>query len=145
WPPDYPPLHHLIFDEAHELVEKADGAYARSAEGIELAHRLEEILGLRGAPPLVDDDETQLLARRALTLVALVGETARHMVKVAGEEMMFQFGRDELLVPRNSPGPEWKELTDAGLELARALRELSSRFPDAEEGDDSRARLREVL
>lgn len=147
WPPDYPPLRHLVFDEAHELVEKADGAYARSAEGIELAHRLEEILGLRGMPPLAEDDETQLLARRALTLVALVGETARRIVKASGEEQSFQFGRDELLVPRSGPGPDWKELTDAGLELARALRELASRFqaaaPDAEEG--AGARLREVL
>ncbi|MFN2375100.1 MAG: helicase C-terminal domain-containing protein, partial [Candidatus Binatia bacterium] len=153
WPPDYPPLRHMIFDEAHELVEKADGAYARSAEGIELAHRLEEILGLRGAPPLADDDETNLLARRALTLVALVGETARRIVKAAaGEESAFQFGRDELLVPRSGPGAEWKELTDAGLELARALRELSSRFQgsrpgkdDKEDNEDSRIRLREVL
>jgi len=151
WPPDYPPLRHLVFDEAHELVEKADGAYARSAEGVELAHRLEEVLGLRGSPPLADDDETQLLARRALTLVALVGETARRIVKATSEESAFQFGRDELLVPRSGPGPEWKELTDAGLELARALRELSSRFQGGGKSDkednneDGRARLREVL
>jgi ATP-dependent DNA helicase DinG len=146
WPPDYPPLRHIVFDEAHELVEKADGAYARSAEGIELAHRLEEILGLRGAPPLADDDETQLLARRALTLVSLVGETARRIARASGEEQQFQFGRDELLVPRSGPGNEWKELTDAGLELARALRDLSGRFRGGDvEGEDTRARLREVL
>ena len=146
WPPDYPALRHLVFDEAHELVEKADGAYARSAEGIELAHRLEEILGMRGAPPLADDDETQLLARRALTLVSLVGETARRIVRAQGEEPAFQFGRDELLVPRSGPGSEWKELTDAGLDLARALRELSSRFlGGGEDEQESRVRLREVL
>src|SRR6185369_15788537 len=147
WPPDYPPLRHLIFDEAHELVEKADNAYARSAEGIELAHRLEEILGLRGAPPLADDDETQLLARRALTLVSMVGETARHIVRADNEEVAFQFGRDELLIPRSGPGNEWKELTDAGLELARALRSLAGRFQGGDdEGDESnRPRMREVL
>jgi ATP-dependent DNA helicase DinG len=146
WPPDYPPLRHIVFDEAHELVEKADGAYARSAEGIELAHRLEEILGLRGAPPLADDDETQLLARRALTLVSLVGETARRIARASSEEQQFQFGRDELLIPRSGPGNEWKELTDAGLDLARALRDLSGRFRGGDiEGEDTRARLREVL
>ena len=146
WPPDYPPLRHLIFDEAHELVEKADNEYARSAEGIELAHRIEEILGARGTPPLADDDETRELADRALTLVALVGETARQVAKANGEELQFQFGRDELLVPRSGPGSEWKELTDAGLELARTLKRLSARFQGGEEEDeDSRARLREVL
>lgn len=146
WPPDYPPLRHLVFDEAHELVEKADGAYARSAEGIELAHRLEEILGMRGAPPLADDDETQLLARRALTQVAVVGEQARRIVKAEGGESQFQFGRDELLVPRDGPGAEWKELTDAGLELARALRDLSQRFAGGKEEDEQdHTRLREVL
>jgi ATP-dependent DNA helicase DinG len=146
WPPDYPALRHIVFDEAHELVEKADGAYARSAEGIELAHRLEEVLGLRGAPPLADDDETQLLARRALTLVSLVGETSRRIVRASGEEQQFQFGRDELLIPRSGPGNEWKELTDAGLDLAKALRDLAGRFRGGEgEGEDSRARLREVL
>lgn len=146
WPPDYPPLRHLVFDEAHELVEKADSAYARSAEGIELAHRLEEILGMRGAPALAEDDETQLLARRALTLVALVGETARRIVQANQTESAFQFGRDELLVPRSGPGAEWKELTDAGLDLASALKELSSRFQGGNEDEgDGRARLREVL
>ena len=147
WPPDYPPLRHLVFDEAHELVEKADGAYARSAEGIELAHRVEEILGMRGAPPLAEDEETQLLARRALTLVAQVGETARTIVKANTQESAFSFGRDELLVPRDGGGPDWKELVDAGLELARALRELSRRFQQSgkEEGEDSHSRLREVL
>jgi ATP-dependent DNA helicase DinG len=148
WPPDYPPLRHLVFDEAHELVEKADGAYARSAEGVELAHRLEEILGMRGAPPLADDDETQLLARRALTLVALVGEHARRLVKAQGGDSpsQFQFGRDELLIPREGPGPDWKELIDCGLELARALRDLSQRFAGgSKEGDDDRGPLREKL
>lgn len=146
WPPDYPALRHLVFDEAHELVEKADGAYARSAEGIELAHRLEEILGLRGTPPLADDDETRQLAERALVQVARVGECARRIVRAETGESAFQFGRDELLLPTGGPGPEWKELIDAGLELAGALRGLAGRFGRGEEGDDGAgARLREVL
>ncbi|HEY2775755.1 MAG TPA: helicase C-terminal domain-containing protein [Candidatus Binatia bacterium] len=146
WPPDYPELRHLVFDEAHELIDKADNAYARTAEGIELAHRLEEILGMRGSPPLADDDETQMMARRALTLVSMVGETSRRIVKAENEESPFQFGRDELLVPRSGPGPEWKELTDAALELATSLRRLSLRFRGGDDDEsESKMRLVEVL
>ncbi|MBI5504602.1 MAG: hypothetical protein HY899_07355 [Deltaproteobacteria bacterium] len=146
WPPDYPPLRHLILDEAHELVDKADSAYARSAEGVELAHRLEEILGMRGSPPLADDDETQVRARRALACVAKVGEAARAVVKSEGVEQAFQFGRDELLIPPGGPGPEWKELTDAALELARDIKALALRFATgSDDADAPGARLREVL
>ena len=41
WPPDYPAVRHLIVDEVHELAERADGAYARSAEAVEILHRLD--------------------------------------------------------------------------------------------------------
>lgn len=146
WPPDYPPLRHLILDEAHELVDKADGAYARSAEGVELAHRLEEILGMRGSPPLANDDETLVRARRALACVAKVGEAARAVVKSEGGEQVFQFGRDELLIPPGGPGPEWKEIIDAALELARDIKALALRFgAGAQDGDSPGAKLREVL
>lgn len=151
WPPDYPPLRHLVLDEAHELVDKADGAYARSAEGVELAHRLEEILGMRGSPPLADDDETVARARHALDCVVRVGEAARAVAKSeSGEPTSFQFGRDELLIPERGPGPEWKEIIDAALELARDLKALALRFTGSGggSGDDAEApgaRIREVL
>ena len=147
WPPDYPPLRHLVLDEAHELVDKADGAYARSAEGVELAHRLEEILGMRGSAPLADDDETVGRARRALDCVARVGEAARAVARSeSGEQQSFQFGRDELLIPAGGPGPEWKEIIDAALELAREIKALALRFSGGnEETDSPGARLREVL
>lgn len=146
WPPDYPPLRHLVFDEAHELVDKADGAYARSAEGIELAHRLEALLGLRAAPALADDDETRTTAQRALALVSAVGEAARRIVRSEGHgESQFQFGRDELLIPPGGPGADWKELIDHALELAQALRLLASRFRGSEEEGEEGRRLCEVL
>jgi len=146
WPPDYPPLRHLILDEVHELVDKADSAYARSAEGIELAHRLEEILGLRGGQPLADDDESTYRAQRALALVSAVGENARRLARGEGGEPQFQFGRDELLIPADGPGPEWKEVIDAALDLARELRWLAGRFgAGKDDADSAGARLREVL
>ena len=125
WPPDYPPLRHLIVDEIHELVDKCDSAFARAAEGVELTRRLEALLAERRGKHTALDDRAADEAQRALTLVAALGQAARAVV---GESDSFQFNRDELLIPADGPGAEWNDLTHAALELAAVLGSLSARL-----------------
>jgi Rad3-related DNA helicase len=73
WPPDYPALTHLVIDEVHELAERADGAYARSAEAIEIIHRVETVLGRRGDADITPDGELITQGDRALQLVRDIG------------------------------------------------------------------------
>ncbi len=143
WPPDYPPLRHLILDEIHELVDKADRAYARSAEGIEIRHRVESVLSEARAGRPQADPRTAELGEAALALVETVGAEARVVV---GEEKQFQFGRDELVIPADGPGPTWKELGNAAVELGRVLEELAAHLASTAESDDSlQAKVSEVL
>lgn len=126
WPPDYPPLRHLVLDEIHELVERADGAYARSANAVEIVHRLESLVGRRGGEGSVEDERILDTAERALTLAAAVGQEGRRLARGEGAQSGFQFSRDEMLVPWDGPGPEWKDLTDRALALASALGEITT-------------------
>src|SRR6185503_18622178 len=79
WPPDYPPLKHLIVDEVHELAERADSAYARSAEGVELSHRIEAVMEERQRERIADGGIEEW-GRRALHLVAAIGTEAKVLV-----------------------------------------------------------------
>ncbi|MFT4569632.1 MAG: ATP-dependent DNA helicase DinG [Hyphomicrobiaceae bacterium] len=133
WPPDYPPLRHLILDEIHELVERADGAYARTANAVEIVHRLEGLLGRRGGEGASDDDRVRNAAEQALTFAAAVGEEGRRVARSGNSNPSFQFSRDEMLVPWDGPGPEWKELIDQGLGLATALSEITGNIRASDE------------
>ncbi|RMF23519.1 MAG: hypothetical protein D6760_05180, partial [Deltaproteobacteria bacterium] len=133
WPPDYPPLEHLIVDEVHELAERADAAYARSADGVELRHRLESLLDER-SEPRADDERIRELARRALELVPAVGAEARALVGYDPSTY-----RDELPVPADGPGPAWGALLDVAGELAEALAELARRLAETARSDDDPA------
>ncbi len=137
WPPDYPALNHLIIDEAHELVEKADGAYARSAEAVELVHRIEAVLGRRGEAPAVADDAVRELGTRALEGVARMGNESLRLARSFNAERKFQFLPDQLTVPPEGPGPSWKEVVVAALDLAETLGALARRLSDVAESDES--------
>jgi ATP-dependent DNA helicase DinG len=144
WPPDYPPLRHLVLDEIHELVERADGAYARTANAVELVHRLEGLLGRKRGEGSTEDERTRDAAERALTLAAAVGEEGQRLARGEGSSSGFQFSRDEMLVPWDGPGPEWKELIGRALELAETLSEIAASIRRSE--DESRlARTAEVF
>ncbi len=45
WPPDYPAFHHVIADEAHELADVADEAFALEVRPEALLDRIDEIFG----------------------------------------------------------------------------------------------------
>ena len=45
WPPDYPSFEHAIVDEAHELAEVADEAYALEVRPDEVLDRIDELFG----------------------------------------------------------------------------------------------------
>jgi ATP-dependent DNA helicase DinG len=135
WPPDYPQLRHLIVDEAHELPERADGAYAESVEALELVHRLETALGRKGDAPLLKDERGKRLAEQALEMIAGVSEKAREVVsKEAGASGY----RDELPVPLEGPPDRdgWNQLVSLVVELARVLEEVGSRLADSIPEDD---------
>ncbi len=129
WPPDYPPLRHLILDEAHELVEKADRAYARSAEGVEICHRVDAVLADR---KLADRAMVEL-GHKALDLVADFGEAARRLVKT---DAQFQFSRDEVLITNDGMG---SQITAAATDLIDVLAELARRLAEASDDDASPA------
>jgi ATP-dependent DNA helicase DinG len=135
WPPDYPPLRHLIVDEAHELPERADGAYAASVEALELVHRIETALGRKGDAALLKDERGKRLAEQALDMIAAVAAEARGVVTV---EVGASGYRDELPVPLEGPreSENWKKLVDGVVELARVLEELGSRLADSVPEDD---------
>ena len=126
WPPDYPPLRHLIVDEVHELAERADGAYARTAEAVELVHRIETLLN--------DGKDTHVveLGKRALHVIGAIGTEAK---RVAGSENPDQGYRDELAVPLAGPGPAWAELIELCVELSSILDSVGRRV--AEEDDEA--------
>lgn len=145
WPPDYPPLRHLILDEVHELCEKADAAYARTASGIELAHRLSGLLGNTKGHTEVTAPHARELADRALGLVAAVGNEGRAVAKAGSSQGSFQFSRDELLVPVGGPGPEWNGVIHNALELAETLETLRTSMEDDEDETPSQSRAREVF
>ncbi|MEE8312629.1 MAG: helicase C-terminal domain-containing protein [Candidatus Binatia bacterium] len=133
WPPDYPPIRHLIVDEVHELAERADGAYARTAEAVEILHRLDTA----GASPVV----TEVLklsdsVARARTLAAAVGAEAKRLV---GSELGPYAYRDELPVPFDGPGPAWQQLLDDAGELARTLDTIGRSIENKVGSDDDSA------
>ena len=132
WPPDYPELDHLIVDEAHELPERADGAYAASIEAVEIAHRLDTVLGRKGDAPLLKDERSKRAAEHALALIATVGVEAR--VLAASESPGY---RDELSVPLDGPSGSWKLLIDASLELAETLDSLGARLAELVPEEDA--------
>ena len=110
WPPDYPPLRHLIIDEVHELAERADSAYARTAEGVELSHRIELVLQER-ARDRIADGGVEERGRRALELIGAIGAEAK---RIAGAEAPERGWHDELVVPLDGPGPSWGSLVMGG-------------------------------
>jgi len=136
WPPDYPPLRHLIIDEVHELAERADTAYARSAEGVEIVHRIDAITGDKQLASVAEELTAAGLDRRARELVEAIGEEARSLI---GAEHPTQTYRDELAIALDGPGPAWKELVDMCLELSAALESIGHRLADRAENEDSPA------
>jgi Rad3-related DNA helicase/inhibitor of KinA sporulation pathway (predicted exonuclease) len=134
WPPDYPPLRHLVIDEVHDLAERADGAYARHAESIELTHRLERLLGRKGDEPVTKDERVASLSKLALEQVEAIGLEARRIV---GGEVPAGGWRDELAVALDGPGPSWSELVDATLDLGQTLDEIGKRLAALAENDES--------
>lgn len=145
WPPDYPPLRHLLLDEVHELSEKADNAYARTASGVELAHRLSGLLGNAKGHTELTDQHARELADRALGLVAAVGNEGRAVARAGSSQSSFQFSRDELLVPAGGPGPDWNGVIHNALELAEVLETLARILDEDEDETHSQARAREVF
>ena len=127
WPPDYPELQHLIVDEAHELPERADGAYATSVESVELVHRIETVLGRKGEAALLKDERGKRTAEQALAMIAAVGVEARAVVS---SEVAPSGYRDELPVPLDGPGAAWKSVIDASLELAETLETVGRRLAE---------------
>ena len=80
WPPDYPAFEHVIVDEAHELAEVADEAYAVEVRPDEVLERFDEVFGrprpgargrrgdaLLGSGPAAERNDV-LAWRRALAL-----------------------------------------------------------------------------
>ena len=140
WPPDYPPLRHLIVDEVHELVEKADVAYGMNASGVELLHRLRSVvIGKDAAPGRRLPAGVVDAAHQAVELITTVGEEARN---VAGGGTPGAYYRNDLPVPLDGPGPAWNELIIRCDELCIALDRVAhglKAFADGENNEASAA------
>jgi Rad3-related DNA helicase len=136
WPPDYPALTHLVIDEVHELAERADGAYARSAEAIEIIHRVETVLGRRGDADITPDGELITQGDRALQLVRDIGVETWDLVSSGHSSPGW---RDELAIPLDGPGPAWSPLVDSASELARVLDTMARRLAAMADDDESTA------
>ena len=90
WPPDYPPLTHVLVDEAHELAVVADEVFAREVRPTEVLERFDELFGNpaddASPPPLLPRGKLRVLQRdtrawrRSLhqDLVALGRSLSRH-------------------------------------------------------------------
>ena len=129
WPPDYPALNHLIVDEVHELAERADGAYAKSAEAVEILHRLDAAANEAGR-----GSELSGTIARARELVKGIGAEAKRLV---GAELGPRAYRDELPVPFDGPGPAWLDLLDDCGELARTLDSIGRALGKDDDDDES--------
>lgn len=125
WPPDYPELRHLVIDEAHELPERADAAYAASVEAVELVHRLDTVLGRKSDPALLKDERAKRLADRALGCIEAIADQSRSVVTAESGVSGY---RDELPVPLDGPGAAWKPLVDLSVELSELLEEIGTRL-----------------
>jgi Rad3-related DNA helicase/DNA polymerase III epsilon subunit-like protein len=136
WPPDYPPLTHLIIDEVHELAERADGAYARSAEAVEIIHRIETVLGRRGDTDIRPDGDLIEQGERSLRLVTAIGNESWDLVSAGRSNQGY---RDELAIPLDGPGPTWGTLVDACSELAGLLNSMARRLSILADDDESTA------
>ncbi len=136
WPPDYPALSHLIIDEVHELAERADGAYARSAEAVEIIHRVETVLGRRGDAEIRPDGELIEQGERALRLVTAIGNESWDLVSSGNSSQGY---RDELAIPLDGPGPTWGPLVEACTELAGILNKMARRLSTMADDDESTA------
>ncbi len=134
WPPDYPKLTHLVVDEIHDLAERADAAYAQSAEAVEISHRLETVAGSGGRKPLGDVHAGDA-ARRALDLVELISDQSRMLSGAADGRRGWV---DELAIPADGvSSSEWQPLVDGVLELAELLDRIGSMLDDMGKPDDS--------
>jgi ATP-dependent DNA helicase DinG len=143
WPPDYPPLTHVVVDEGHELAVVADEVFAREVRPTEVLDRFDELFGHpadeAGPLPLLPRGVLRTLQRdtkawrRAIhqDFLALGRSLSRH----ASEYGEVQLPRDAA-----SAHPEAAELAarvaDRLEEVAdQALRLGSGRAPGTGAGD----------
>ena len=136
WPPDYPALRHLVIDEVHELAERADGAYARSVDAVDIGHRLGAMLEREARDKLEMTDDEINHARDA---VELIERTGREAISILFDDSAAdKHGyRDELAVPIDGPGPTWAALCEASSELGRTLEALGRSMAARAEDDES--------
>lgn len=134
WPPDYPPLRHLVVDEVHDLAERADAAYAQVAEAVEIVHRLDPILRARAASSAKTDPGLRGAAERALSLVSTVGEQTRILARAGQDRNGYN---DELAIPFDGVGATWQPLVEAALGLAEELSTVGRVLAERAESDES--------
>ncbi len=146
WPPDYPPLAHVLVDEAHELAVVADEVFAREVRPAEVLERFDELFGNpadeASPPPLLPRGKLRVLQRdtrawrRSLhqDLVAL----GRSLSRRASE-----YGEVQLPANADSAHPDAAELAARAAERLEEVAEQAARLhvegDDEEEGTVERA------
>ncbi len=140
WPPDYPPLTHVLVDEAHELAVVADEVFAREVRPAEVLDRFDELFGNpadeASPPPLLPRGKLRTLQRdmrawrRSLhqDLVAL----GRSLSKHASE-----YGEVQLPSNADSVHPDAAQLAARAAERLEEVAEQAARLDvDGEEGEE---------
>jgi len=147
WPPDYPAFQHVIADEAHELADVADEAYALEVRPESLLERLDEIFGRPIGPRQRKGDS--LLARAARSRLDRDSRAWRRELdqelKALGRavaELAGEWG--EVQIPEQ-PGAEFAAASKIAAAAADRLDAIADRVPMEEEPDPALERAVEDL
>ena len=147
WPPDYPTFQHVIADEAHELADVADEAYALEVRPESLLERLDEIFGRPIGPRQRRGDS--LLARSARSRLDRDSRAWRRELdqelKALGRavaELAGEWG--DVQIPEQ-PGDEFAAASRIAAAAADRLDVIADRVPMEEEPEPALERAVEDL
>ncbi len=149
WPPDYPAFRHVIADEAHELSDVADEAYALEVRPEALLDRIDEIFGRPPGGPRRRTSDA-LLPRKDRLLLEVDAKAWRKELDQefrslgrAVSERASEFG--EVQIPE-SPGADFETVRRIAALAADRLDAIADRIPtDDEEPEPALERAVEEL
>ncbi|MAE94607.1 MAG: hypothetical protein CL910_08110 [Deltaproteobacteria bacterium] len=137
WPPDYPAYQHVIADEAHELTDVADEAYALEVRPEAILDRIDEVFGRPPGGPSRRRRSEALLPRAdrlrmesdALAWRRELDQELRSLGRAVSERAS-EFG--EVQIPE-SPGSDFAGVRGIAALAADRLDSISDRIPLGEE------------
>ncbi len=108
WPARYPPLDHLIIDEAHELEDTATSAWTEELSDGRLGALIERLAGRRGLATTLRHRLSETLAAELTQATASLAADARTLGEAARS-----------LAPADAPAGTFERRIDAELRITR--------------------------